>query len=61
MLGLLVLQVGEGLLCNQLHVGELVPGVGREALVEVGQFLPGGGVELSDLSRTDLYVVSQLL
>ena len=61
MLGLLVLQVSEGLLCNQLHVGELVPGVGREALVEVGQLLPGGGVELSDLSGTDLYVVSQLL
>ena len=61
MLGLLVLQVGERLLCNQLHVGELVPGVGRKALVQVGQLLPRGGVELPDLTGADLNVVSQLL
>ena len=61
MLGLLVLQVGERLLRNQLDVGELVAGVGREALVQVGQLLPRGGVKLSDLTGADLNVVSQLL
>ena len=61
MLGLLVLQVCERLLCNQLHVGEPLRGVGRETLVQVGQLLPGAGVELPDLTGADLDVVSQFL
>ena len=61
MLGLLVLQICERFLCNQLHVGEPLRGVGREGLVQVGQLLPRAGVELPDLAGADLYVVSQLL
>ena len=60
-LRLLVLQVGESLLGHQLHVGELVPGVGGESVAELGDRCPGVGVKLSDLSGADLYIMPQFL
>ena len=50
MLRFFVLQVGESLLGHELHVGELIPGVGWERVAELVKCRPGVGVELSDLT-----------